>query len=65
MTARELMNLMMGYPDYEVTSYIFDYNFNDNCNHDCANPESINFNIIDWYIDETAKEIVLELKQQL
>lgn len=27
MTARDLMNLMIGYPDYEITSFIWDYDF--------------------------------------
>lgn len=64
MTAKELMNLMTDYPNYEVVAFSYDYNFYDNCSHDCAHPELLIFYVIDWYVNENTKEIVLELKQE-
>lgn len=63
MTARKLMNLMMGYPDYQIDAFIWDYDFEDTCSHDLANPESLQFHIIDGYADENTKTIVLDLHQ--
>lgn len=58
------MSLMADYPGYNVVAFVYDYNFYDDCNHDCECPDSIDFYVIDWYVDEDAKEIVLELKQE-
>lgn len=64
MTARDLMNLMMGYPDYEITSFIWDYDFYDNCSHDLGHPESLHFCLVDGYADDKTKTIVLNLRQR-
>ena len=64
MTARDLMNLMMGYPDYEITSFIWDYDFEDNCRHDLGSPESLHFCPVDGYADDKTKTIVLNLRQR-
>lgn len=64
MTARDLMNLMMGYPDYEIISFIWDYDFYDNCSHDLGHPESLHFCPVDGYADDKTKTIVLNLRQR-
>lgn len=65
MTARDLMNLMMGYPDYEITSFIWDYDFEDNCTNDLSHPEPLHFYTVDGYADDKTKTIVLNLRQRI
>lgn len=65
MTARDLMNLMMGYPDYKIIGFICDYDFEDNCSHDLSNPESLHFYPVDGYADDKTKTIVLDLRQRI
>ena len=55
MTARDLMNLMMGYPDYEITGFIWDYDFEDSCTHDLSHPESLHFYPIDGTFNKRAR----------
>lgn len=65
MTARDLMNLMMGYPDYKITGFIWDYDFEDNCTHDLSHPELLHFYPVDGYADDRTKTIVLNLRQRI